>query len=156
VEYVRFVICKVVVTRAFSQRMKKVFYSSLLIFLLSMFVGAQSLPIGKWRLKEYRSGRKVEKPLIGVDVILNVRSDGKLGGSSGCNVYGGSYATDDGKLQIGDLVSTMRACEEPTPQFEKTFFYVLENAVDARVKDGELVITDADKTRVLRFTLVQK
>jgi len=136
--------------------MRTMIHSFLLICLSWTFATAQSLPAGKWRLAEYRSGGEVQRTLKGVDVTLNVHPDGKLGGSSGCNAYGGSYATDDGKLKIADIISTMRACEEPTPQFERTYFDLLEKAVDAEVKDGDLVITDADSTHLLRFTRVAK
>jgi len=128
----------------------------LLICLSCAFANAQPLPAGKWRLKDYRSGGAVERPLKGLDATLNIHADGKFGGNSGCNVYGGSYTTDNDKLKIADITSTMRACEEPTPAFEKTYFDLLENAVHAQLKDGELVITDADSSHLLRFVRVQK
>ncbi len=128
--------------------------NALILMFLILFAAAgygQTLPQGKWRLESYEFGAKLEHPLDNREVTLNVAADGKLGGSSGCNAYGGSYSFEKGKLWIGDIISTMRACEEPTPEFEKAFFAVLENAVDAKVINGKLVIADKAGTHVLRF-----
>ena len=122
--------------------MRYLFGTTFLVVLCVGGLSAQPLPAGKWRLHEYKFADKVEQPLKGANTTLNVKADGKLGGDTGCNAYGGSYAIKDGKLKIADLISTMRACDEPTPQFEKAYFQVLENAVSAEVKNGLLVIAD--------------
>ena len=122
---------------------------ALLLFCSSLLIG-QTLPAGKWQLDQYRFGDKVERPLESLDITLNVRADGHLGGSSGCNVYGGSWSEDGGKLAITDIISTMRACEEPTPLFEKSFFDVLEKASSVETKDGTLLITE-ESGHFLRF-----
>jgi heat shock protein HslJ len=112
---------------------------------------AGTLPQGRWRLEEYKFKNATEHTRKGVDTILIVKADGKLGGSTGCNAYGGSYAMNGGKLKITDIISTMRACEEPTPEFEKGFFDTLERATSAEVKGGTLMIRDLTGT-FLRFT----
>ncbi|HEY2847607.1 MAG TPA: META domain-containing protein [Pyrinomonadaceae bacterium] len=130
--------------------MKFLLSSFFSVLLLGSIVAAQSLPPGKWRLEEYRFGSTTEHTLKGVQTTLVVKSDGKLGGDSGCNAYGGSYSTDNGKLKIADIISTMRACEEPSPTFESGFFDVLEKANSAKVEGDALVIFDKD-SRYLRF-----
>jgi putative lipoprotein len=111
----------------------------------------QTLPVGKWRLEEYKFGAKAERPLDKIDITLNVKADGKLGGDSGCNAYGGSYSATKDALWIGDIISTMRACEEPTPAFEKSFFSTLESAATSEVKNDKLIIKDKTGSRFLRF-----
>jgi len=49
----------------------------------------------------------------GPAITLNLE-DARLGGSDGCNSYGGAYTLNGGKLSIDkNLVSTMMACPEP-------------------------------------------
>ncbi|MDD1664451.1 MAG: META domain-containing protein, partial [Methanomicrobiales archaeon] len=45
-------------------------------------------------------------------VTLQFRDGGSLGGSGGCNLFGGSYRTDAGRINISQLFSTLRYCEE--------------------------------------------
>ena len=47
--------------------------------------------------------------------------DGRIGGKSAVNQYGGPYtAGDDGSISFGDLASTMMAGPEPDMKAEKT------------------------------------
>jgi len=126
-----------------------------LLLSASVFSMGQTLPVGKWRLAKYRFGASPEKPFAAIQSTLVIGPDGKLGGNSGCNAYGGSYSIEGGKLEITDIISTMRACEEPTPQFEKNFFNTLESAVSAKVKDNKLVLTDKDG-RYLHFVRIDR
>lgn len=131
--------------------MKFLLSSFFSVFALTSIVAAQSLPQGKWRMEEYRFGPTSEHTLKGVNTTLVVRSDGKLGGDSGCNAYGGSYSIDKRKLAITDIISTMRACEEPTPQFESSYFRVLRDASRVELKKSELTLIDPATHNFLRF-----
>lgn len=112
---------------------------------------ANTLPIGQWRLESYNFQQKIAFPIDKNEIALNIHKDGKLGGRSGSNVNGGSYSIDDGKLKIGDLISTMMACEEPSMQFEQTYFTTLEGATEFAVDDGKLSITNAKTAHFVRF-----
>ncbi|MFL6374046.1 MAG: META domain-containing protein [Pyrinomonadaceae bacterium] len=111
---------------------------------------AQSLPAGKWQLDEYKFGATTEHPLKGVATTLLIKPNGNLGGNTGCNAYGGSYSGEKGKLAITDIISTMRACDEPTTTFERDFFNTLQSAASANVKGSTLTIKDA-KGHYLHF-----
>ena len=130
--------------------MKEGFTSLLLISLFSAVCFSQSLPVGNWQLEEYNFAGKVEHPLDKAAPTLVVRTNGKLGGNSGCNSYGGSYATSKDKVKISDIIHTMMACEEPTPDFETNFFGMLENATSAQVVGKKLLLQD-NKGHFLRF-----
>ncbi len=93
----------------------------LLIASFAVLSPAQSLPEGKWRLVTYSFAGNVAPPLPGMDITLNIHAEGKLGGKSGCNTYGGEYAVKDDKLKISDIISTMMACDDSSPQFEHSF-----------------------------------
>mgnify|MGYP001023333682 FL=1 len=79
---------------------------------------AQTLPAGNWKLTAYNFRQKIAYPISDTLITLNIDPDGKIGGRSGCNVYGGSYSFEDGKLAISDIFSTMMACDEPLMSFE--------------------------------------
>ncbi|MEQ1921693.1 MAG: META domain-containing protein [Pyrinomonadaceae bacterium] len=128
------------------------------ILILTFVVAAGSLPVfakdfpqGKWRLASYNFEQKIAFPIDQSEVTLNISPDGKLGGKTGCNVYGGSYDVIRGKLKITDIISTMMACEEPSLQFERLFTGTLLGAREFTYKDGTLTITDKKTGNFVRF-----
>ena len=145
---------------AIEGHMKKIIsyltFYSLVIAGLALPALGQSLPQGEWHLVSYNFKEKIAYPVDKSSVTLRVRPGGKLGGSSGCNVYGGNYSFENDKLRIFDVVSTMRACEEPSPSFEQSFFGTLESATEYTLKDGILSITDPATKNFLRFEQVEK
>lgn len=131
-------------------------FRSLVIAALVLPALGQSLPPGEWHLVSYSFKEKIVYPVDKSTVTLKVRPNGKLGGSSGCNVYGGSYSFEIDKLRIFDVFSTMRACEEPSPEFGHSFFTTLEAATEFSFADGKLTITDLKTKNFLRFELIEK
>ena len=60
-------------------------------------------------------------------------ADGRIGGTSAVNTYGGPYTTgDDGAFSVGDLVSTMMAGPEPDMQAETDYMTLLAAAKTVR------------------------
>ena len=124
--------------------------------ILSISAISQTLPQGEWRLESYNFQKKIAYPIDKNSITLNIHEDGKLGGSSGCNVYGGSYSIEDGELSIMGIISTMMACEEPSTQFEQTFFRTLEGAKKFELSSGKLTITDPKTANILRFVRAKR
>ena len=123
---------------------------------LAVTAFAESLPVGKWKLDSYKFGQKIADPISKELITLNIDSEGKIGGLSGCNVDGGSYSFAEGKLQISEIFSTMMACEEPLMSFERTFYETLRSSDRFTLVDGVLTITDGDAKSFVRFTRVRK
>ncbi len=70
--------------------------------------------------------------------------DGRVGGKSAVNQYGGPYtAGDDGSFSIGDLVSTMMAGPEPDMRAEQTYLGLLAAAKKFRLQGDSLTLSDA-------------
>jgi heat shock protein HslJ len=70
--------------------------------------------------------------------------DGRIGGKSAVNQYGGPYtAGDDGSISFGDLVSTMMAGPEPDMKAEQTYLTLLAAAKKFRVEGDTLTLSDA-------------
>jgi heat shock protein HslJ len=68
--------------------------------------------------------------------------DGRIGGTSAVNQYGGPYkAGDDGSFSVGDLVSTMMAGPEPAMRAEKTYVDLLSAMTSFTIDDGTLTLT---------------
>ena len=134
---------------------KTVFTFLAFIFLAAFTTFSQGLPEGEWRLLSYNFEKKIDFPIDGMEITLNVRANGKLGGKSGCNVYGGEHSFENAKLKIGDLISTQMACEEPSMQFERMFFETLQSASRFSVVDRKLTITNAKTGNFLRFARVE-
>jgi heat shock protein HslJ len=70
--------------------------------------------------------------------------DGRIGGTSAVNQYGGPYtAGDDGSISFGDLVSTMMAGPEPDMKAEQTYLKLLAAAGEFRIEGDTLTLSDA-------------
>jgi heat shock protein HslJ len=71
--------------------------------------------------------------------------DGKsLSGSSGCNTYNGSASFADGKATVsGNMISTMRACDEPANSFEAAYLKALPTVTTYTVDGNTLTLSDS-------------
>ena len=80
------------------------------------------------------------KPVEGTTLTAEF-SDGQIGGSAGCNSYGGSYEVKGDKLEVGDLMSTMMACmDEGVMEQEQAYLGYLQNAASFEITDTGLKI----------------
>jgi len=69
---------------------------------------------------------------------------GRATGSDGCNRYGTSFKTADGKLELGaQRVSTQMACPEPASQLATAFNRVLNDVRAYRIEAGSLLLLNA-------------
>jgi heat shock protein HslJ len=75
-------------------------------------------------------------------LTLEFRADGAVGGSAGCNTYGGRYTVDGTGIAFGQLLSTKMACEQLLMTIETTYLTALPGATAYGVDgDGNLVLT---------------
>lgn len=125
--------------------------TTLTIISLTFATFANELPQGKWQLDGYNFRLKIAYPIDKSTITLNINEDGKLGGKSGCNVYGGSYGFENDVLKISDVFSTMMACDEMTMQFEQTFHKVLSDTTEFTEENGKLTLIDPKTKSFLRF-----
>jgi heat shock protein HslJ len=118
-----------------------------LFFTLS--VQAQEIS-GKWKLTSMDfNGKKIS---LTAPITLNIGRDNRLGGSGGCNTYGGSYSFElPDKIKISGLFATEMYCKDAS-NIERIYFQTLESARIAGVKNEELVIQNSDRRNVLRFS----
>ena len=79
--------------------------------------------------------------------------EGRIGGTSAVNQYGGPYAAgDDGSFSVGELVSTMMAGPEPDMRAEQTYLKLLAEAKMFRLSGQTLTLSDANGNESLIYT----
>lgn len=135
--------------------MKKALYT---ITIVGLFLTAsaqaaysQQMPVAKFKLTEYMFLDKMAYRIDKMEVTLNVSADGRIGGKSGCNVYGADFTIKDGKLRVSAPISTMMFCDELTNGFERKFLDVIQNADTFSLKDKKLTITNSKRHTYLVF-----
>jgi heat shock protein HslJ len=110
--------------------------------------GAPSLEGTSWRLTGWSASS-----LDPTDFAITAQfDDGKIGGTSAVNTYGGPYeAGEDGSFSVGDLASTMMAGPEPDMRAETIYLQLLAEAKQYTVEGETLTLSDADGNASLIF-----
>lgn len=76
--------------------------------------------------------------------LIQFRSEGKVGGFTGCNRFTGSYSQDGFALTIGPLATTRRACLPDVMKREQQFLVMLEKVRRAEANHSKLTLKDTD------------
>ena len=85
--------------------------------------------VGAWDLVTLQATGQSAESTGGLGLTLTFAADGKVSGSGGCNSFGGTATTDSqGRLQLPDLVSTLRGCDGPISEREARYFGNLREA----------------------------
>jgi heat shock protein HslJ len=130
---------------------KNITFPVLLMILALFLVACGALGSGaelegtSWNLVEI-AGQPVvtgSNPSLGFE-------QGQAGGNGSCNSFGGSYEAGNGKLTFGPLMSTLMYCEDVMEQ-ETAYLAALQEAAGYEIKDGILLILDANGQVVLIF-----
>jgi heat shock protein HslJ len=107
-----------------------------------------------WRLAGYNNGRQaIVSALAGTEITLELRDDGTLGGSNGCNRYMSGYTLEGERLTIGPLATTRMACKGPKGAEQQAADYAaaLETVAGFRIEADTLTLTKGDGTPAARF-----
>jgi heat shock protein HslJ len=121
-----------------------------LVILLSLSACSSSDPLAgtAWQLSTFGSTRVME----GTTITATFK-DGQIGGTAGCNHYGGEYKVKGAKLTFGALAMTEMYCMDPAGVMDQEAMYLswLGAAERFEVKGGQLLIYRADG-EALAFT----
>jgi heat shock protein HslJ len=71
-------------------------------------------------------------------------ADGRLGGHTGCNHFGGEYELDGDVLRVGETDQTLVGCEGPEAHQETVILDVLQGGPTVRVEGRTLEVTSPD------------
>lgn len=79
-----------------------------------------------------------------------------IGGNSGCNVFGGEYSVSGSKIEIKELISTMRACvEDGRMSVERRLYDGFRTATRFEIRDEKLFLYNG-KELLLTFRGAKK
>ncbi|WP_295445839.1 META domain-containing protein [uncultured Thiodictyon sp.] len=117
--------------------------------LLSLLAMRPAPLVGQWQLTGYNNGKQaMVSTLNGTEITLELRDDGTLGGSDGCNRYMSGYTLTGETLTVGPLASTRMACKGRQGAAEQAGDYAtaLATVTGYRIEGDELILlTSADK-----------
>lgn len=99
---------------------------------------------GDWKLISYGSTTNPTPAAPDVDTSLTFESGGKVGGSMGCNSFGGDYKVDGNTITFGAIAANEMACAEPLMQQESAVFSLFSDTITFQVESSTLTITSAD------------
>lgn len=108
---------------------------------------AKNAPEGSWRLVAFGDAAEVGE----VEVTLEVRVDGSIGGRSGCNPYAGAWTVEGDRAHVGPLAGTKMACPTPQMEIETRYLRELEKAVGWRPHVDGIVLVDTAGDAILVF-----
>ena len=114
--------------------------------------GPLSLDGTSWRLSDYVSPDGSVFTVPAAVTPLLAFQDGQLTGNAGCNTFNASYTVTGDAIEIGPVMSTKMACEEPMASVEAAYLAALEavNKV-AMLDDGKLQLWDDGGKTTLAF-----
>ncbi|MCX6047264.1 MAG: META domain-containing protein [Chloroflexi bacterium] len=113
----------------------------------------ESLENTAWQLVSFGVTGAETPVLPEFPITLMFSADGSLGGSGGCNSYGGEYQTQENTLTLSKIVSTLRACvDEPANQQEQHYLQALEAANQFMLTADHLMLSSTTGDDVLNFT----
>lgn len=98
-----------------------------------------------WQVTGYNNGKEAVVSVInGTSLTLNFGADGHVTGSSGCNSYSGTYASEGSTLKVGQLVSTLKACTSPDGIMDQEAQYLaaLQKSATYQIDGSKLTIRD--------------
>lgn len=119
-----------------------------------VFMPARSITDGSWLLIAFAQDGEQTPVIEGTSITAVFDADGRIGGSGGCNSYGGTFSTAEGSLTLDGLFSTERAClGEGIMEQERAYFDALQAATRYSIARNALVIESGDGGQLI-FTFV--
>ena len=95
---------------------------------------------GNWQLVSGSLDGQAIPSIDGNPVTFNVTGT-QVGGTSGCNSYGGEMVLDGTSISIGDLTSTLMMCTPDVMEVEIPYTAALPVVETVALDGGQLVLT---------------
>jgi heat shock protein HslJ len=108
----------------------------------------------RWIATMINNGRGGVASLVeGTSVTAEFGTDGRVGGSGGCNRFSGEYTLEGNDLAIGPVASTRMACLEPegVGEQESAYFAALAHAASWSFREDRLQLRAADGALQVEF-----
>lgn len=113
---------------------------------------SEALTGPEWTLVELEGDSAITGAPDGTPTIRFTSGDSlRVGGSTGCNSYGGTYEASGTTLRLDQLVSTLRACADSAANEQGSrFMSALQRADGYRIENRQLVLL-AGSQPIARF-----
>ena len=98
--------------------------------------GAYALRRTRWQLSGFTSGGEAMTPLEGTPITLEFSTATDVGGSGGCNSFGGTYKVEDDAINFGELASTLMACADEALMDQEAWFFRRGDGGRYDIEDG--------------------
>jgi heat shock protein HslJ len=106
----------------------------------------------EWKLVSFGKAGAESPVLEKTAVTIKFGADGKAGGSSGCNSYGGEYQVRDDTLSLDRIISTKRAClAQDIMEQEQGYLMALGSAGKFKLADKQLTVFYDEGRGALNF-----
>jgi heat shock protein HslJ len=118
--------------------------------LASGAVSGPATPAGKWLAEDIDGGGVIDR----LQTTLEIRDDGMVSGTGGCNRYAGSAKFDSSSLKFLPLASTRMACSAAVMKQESKFHATLEKVRAWRIDDvrRKLILLDGQGFEMMRLS----
>lgn len=97
-----------------------------------------------WNLTEWTENGTSSQIVPGTKPTLEFNQEGGLHGTSGCNLFNGSYELNGHELSVGELMQTLRACDEAAMQQESSYMSLLRDAQSYSITADTLTIVTSN------------
>ena len=98
----------------------------------------------RWRLDGLERNEAISSMPQGVEASLKI-NDGQAEIDFGCNTGGGEVTVTEGQLEFGELIRTLKGCEEDATEVETQMLSVLQGTVDYEIDRSQLRIGSGDE-----------
>lgn len=111
--------------------------------------GAPTDLSGEWKLVSYGDAANPTPAIEDVESSLSFGTDGKFGGTVGCNSFGADYTLEGESVRIGAVVSTMMFCDATSAQETAVLGILSEKELKMSMSGSQLTLTSADGASVV-------
>lgn len=114
---------------------------------------AQELSGTAWNLESLGPVGSETEVMEETTLVLSFDSAQEMGGTGGCNSFGAGYTVEDGRLVLGELVTTLIACDDQAVMDQELRFYeALQAAGEYELSEEELTIWYDNGESAMHFT----
>jgi heat shock protein HslJ len=127
---------------------KLLLFALIVAILLAACASSSANLAGEWKLSEVNG----KAPLAGTSITAKFEN-GKVGGNSGCNSYGGDFSASGSKLSFSAVMSTMMACaDQGIMDQESAYQQALSQVTGYTVSADRMEMKNSAGETILVFT----